>query len=102
MFSLPENISTRINDELFYYKILQHTKHLHQKEQDTLKSKIRRPFESYLQIKTPYKCKKAIKNITGTKNTIILKQDKGHRVVILNHRYNIEKCLKMLVSDQFK
>lgn len=62
---------------------------------------IRRPFESYLQIKTPYKYKEAIKNITGTKN-IILKQDKGRRVVILNHRYDIEKCLKILVSDQFK
>ena len=64
------------------------------KNKINVKSKIRRTFESYLQIKTPYKYKEATSN-----KSIISKQEKGHELVILNHRNNVKKCLKMLVND---
>ena len=108
-FSLDENIPTKLNEnkiqtefESFYWQLLQHTKHLSQQEQDQLKSKIRRTCENYARIKTPYKYKKIIENLSNNKNIIILKQDKGRSVVILNRKSYIEKCCKILETGQFR
>ena len=88
--------------ESFYWQLLHHTKHLNQQEQDQLKSKIRRTCENYARIKTPYKYKKTIENLSNNKNIIILKQDKGRGVVILNCKSYIEKCCKILETGQFR
>ena len=108
-FSLNENIPTKLNEnkiqtkfESFYWQLLQHTKHLSQQEQDQLKSKIRRTYENYAPIKTLYKYKKIIENLSNNKNIIILKQDKGRGVVVLNRKSYIEKCCKILETGQFR
>ena len=108
-FSLDENIPTKLNEnkiqtefESFYWQLLQHTKHLNQQEQDQLKSKIRRTCENYARMKTPYKHKKIIGNLSNNKNIIILKQDKGRGVVIFNRKSYIEKCCKILATGQFR
>ena len=51
-----------------------------------------------------YKCKykKIIENLSNNKNIIILKQDKGCGVVILNRKSYTEKCCKILKTRQFK
>ena len=77
-------------------------KHLSQQEQDQPKSKIRRTCENYSRIKKPYKYKKTIENLSNNKNIIILKQDKSRGAVILNRKSYIEKCFKILETDQFK
>ena len=77
-------------------------KHLSQQEQDQPKSKIRRTCENYSRIKKPYKYKKTIENLSNNKNIIILKQDKSCGAVILNRKSYIEKCFKILETDQFK
>ena len=78
--------------ESFYWQLLQHTKHLSQQEQYQLKSKSRTTCENYARIKTPCKYKKIIENLSNNKNTIVLKQDKGRGVTILNRKSYIEKC----------
>ena len=91
-FSLDENIPNKLNEnkiqtvESFYGQLLQHAKHLSQQEQNQLKSKVRITCENYTQIKTPYKYKKIIENLSNNKNIIILKQNKGWGVVILNRK----------------
>ena len=91
-FSLDENIPNKLNEnkiqtvESFYGQLLQHAKHLSQQEQNQLKSKVRRTCENYTQIKTPYKYKKIIENLSNNKNIIVLKQNKGWGVVILNRK----------------
>ena len=50
--------------------------------------------------KTPYKYKKVISNLSKNSN-IILKQDKGRGVVIMNHTKYLEKCYTILDSNQF-
>ena len=72
------------------------------KEQDQLKSKIRRTCENYARIKTPYKYKKIIENLSNNKNIIISKQDKGRGVVILKRKSYIDKCCKILETGQLR
>ena len=71
-------------------------------EQDQLKSKIRRTCENYARIKTSYKYKKILQNLSNNKNIIILKQDRGRGMVILNLKSYIEKCCKILEIGQFR
>ena len=108
-FSPDENIPTKLNEskiqtefESFYWQLLQHKKHLSQQEQDQLKSKIRRTCENYARMKTPYKYKKIIESLSNNKNIIMIKQDKGCGVVILNCKSYIEKCFKILEIGQLR
>ena len=81
---------------------MQHTGHLRQSEQDQLKSKIRRTCENYYRIKIPYQYEEIIKKPSNKKDIIILRQDKGRGLVVLNCTSYIEKCSNILTSDQFK
>ena len=108
-FSLDDHISTNQNDvkiktefESFSYQILKHTNQLDQRRQDELKSKIRRTSENYSRIKVPYKYQKIIDNISRNKDIILIKQDKGRGVVILDKKDYIEKCINILDSKQFE
>ena len=77
-FSRDEKIPTKLNAnkiqtefEFFYWQLLRNAKHLSQQEQDQLKSKIRKTYESYARIKRPYKCKNIIENFSNNKSIII-------------------------------
>ena len=106
---MDDNIPTKLSEnkiqtefESFNWQLLQHTKHLRQQEQDQLKSKIRGTCENYARIKTPCKYKKITENLSNNKSIIILKQDKGRGVVILNRKSYIEKCCRILETGQFR
>ena len=88
--------------ESFYYNIIQHTQHLIQNEKDKLKSKIWPTCENYYRNKVHYQYKEIIKKLSNNKDIIILRQDKGHGVIVLNRTRYIEKCSNILTSDQFK
>ena len=88
--------------ESFYYNIIQHTQHLIQNEKDKLKSKIWPTCENYYRNKIHYQYKEIIKKLSNNKDIIILRQDKGHGVIVLNRTRYIEKCSNILTSDQFK
>ena len=66
------------------------------------KGKIRRTCENYSRIKVPYKYQKIIDNISRNKDIILIKQDKGRGVVILDKKDYIEKCINITDSKQFK
>ena len=108
-FSLDDHIPTKQNDikiktefESFYCQILKHTNQLDQRRQDELKSKVRRTCENYSRINVPCKYQKIIDNISRNKDIILIKQDKGHGVVILDRKHYIEKCINILDSEKFK
>ena len=108
-FSLDDHIPTKQNDikiktefESFYCQILKHTNQLDQRRQDELKSKVRRTCENYSRINVPCKYQKIIDNISRNKDIILIKQDKGHGVVILDKKHYIEKGIDILDSEQFK
>ena len=84
--------------ESFYYSI-QLTGRLRQNDQDQLKSKILRTCKNYYRIKIPYQYEEIITKISNNKDIIILKQDKGRGVVVLNRSSYIDAPTYMLVTD---
>ena len=50
----------------------------------------------------PYKYRKIIDNISRNKDIILIKQDKGRGVLVLDRKHYIEKCLNILELGQFK
>ena len=63
---------------------------------------IRRTCENYSRINVLYRYQKIIDNISRNKSIILIKQDKGRGVVILDKKHYIEKCINILDSKQFK
>ena len=53
-------------------------------------------------IQVPYKYKNIINNLHNNNSIVILKQDKGRGVIIMNKTTYMEKRLSMLSTDQFK
>ena len=94
------NIKTEF--ESFFYHIQKHTKNLDQELQDELKTKIRRTCENYSKLKVPYKHQKIIDKLSRNTDIIILRQDKGRGVTILNRKGYIQKCVSILNKSQLR
>ena len=108
-FNLNDHILAKQNDtkiktefESFYYQILKHTNQLDQRRQDELKSKIRRTCENYSRINVPYKCQKIIDNISRNKDIILIKQDKGRGVVILDKNMTSKNALIYEIQNNLR
>ena len=76
--------------------------HIPDNELTSLKTKLRSTCEKYSKINVPYKYKKVIDNLSKNKNIVILKQDKGSGVVILDTTKYTEKCMALLNTEHFK
>ena len=55
----------------------------------------------YHNSKTANEYKKVIDRLSKNNNIIIIKQDKGYRVVMLDRTKYIDKCLSMVATKQF-
>ena len=71
---------------------------MRQNDQDQLKSKVRRTCENYYRIKIPYQYEEIITKLSNNKD-IILKQDKGRGVVVLNRSSYADAPTYLLVTD---
>ena len=56
----------------------------------------------YSKINVPYKFKKVVDNLSKNENIVILKQDKGRGVVILDTTKYPKRCMALLNTDRFK
>ena len=66
-----------------------------------LKTKLLSTCEKYNNIKVPFKHRQVIKRLAENKNIMLLRQDKGKGVVIMDKGKYTEKCLDLLNSNQF-
>ena len=108
-FGLDEQIPTGLNRnklftefEIFNQSILNDLPNLPEQDTMALKTKLRHTCEKYSQIKVPYKYLTVINNLRRNKDLVILKQDKGKGVVLLDRTVYIEKCLSVLNTQQFQ
>ena len=108
-FSLDQHIPTKMNKnkiktefESFFYQGQKYTNKLDQQIQDELKRKIRRTCENYSKIKVPYKYQHVIDNLSRNKSIIIMRQDKGRGVTMLDRKDYIERGLIILDTKQFR
>ena len=109
LFSLDQHIPTKVNGnkikpefESFFYQVQKYTSNLDQQIQDELKIKIRRTYENYSKVKVSHKFQHAIDNLSKHKSIIIMTQDKGRRVTILDTKDYTEKCLNILDAKQLR
>ena len=101
---IPGNVTrneTNTEFELFHQSIVRDVSNLPEYNIDRIKIKLRSVCEKYHNVKTPYKHQAIINNLSKNKNIVILKQDKGTGIAILNRSKYIEKCLFLQYSNQF-
>lgn len=96
------DVSIEVEFEQFYQGLLRSLTHIPDNELTSLKTKLRSTCEKYNKIDIPYKYKKVIDNFSNNSNIIVLKQDKGRGVVILDATKYADKCMELLNTDQFK
>ena len=88
--------------EMFYQNILKDISHLDNDVITRLKTKLRHTCDKYSRIKVPYKYRNAINNLRTNKQLVILKQDKGRGVVLLDKTKYVEKCFSIINTNKFK
>ena len=76
--------------------------HIPYNELTSLKTKLRSTCYKYSNINVPYKYEKVLSNLSKNKNNVILQQDKGRGVVILDTTKYTEKCMALLNTERFK
>ena len=97
-----KDVPIEVEFEQFYQGLLRNLTHIPDNELTSLKTKLRSTCEKYSKINVPYKYKKVIDNLSKNKNIVILKQDKGRGVVILDTTKYTEKCMTLLNTERFK
>ena len=66
-----------------------------------LKTKLLSTCEKYNNVKVPFKHRQVIKRLAENKNIMLLRQDKGKGVVIMDKGNYTGKCVNLLNSNQF-
>ena len=101
---IPANIDKRrleVEFEDFYQSILWNTKDLPENAKLNLKTKFLSTFQNYKKIKAPYDHRETIKKLSTNKDIMLLKQDKGRGIVIMDRTKYIDKCMDILNTDKF-
>ena len=97
-----KDVATEVEFEQFYQGLLRNLTHIPDNALTSLKTKLKSTCEKYSKIHVPYKYKKVIYNLSKNENIVILKQDKGRAVVILDRAKYTEKCMALLNTERFK
>ena len=87
--------------ETYYQSIIHKLSNLPETEISYLKTKLRSGCEKYNKIKIPYKESEAINRLSKKPQIIVLRQDKGRGIVIMDKVKYTEKCMKILITKQF-
>ena len=95
-------MNLKTNFESFYQSLAKTITPFPDDKKELLKTKLRNTYEQYSRIKVPFKHKKVIDNLRKREDIVIMKQDKGRGVVIIDKDRYTEKCLEFLNSPQFK
>ena len=108
-FGLDQHIPTNVNYnslkvefESFFQDIVRNISPLPDDKKELLKTKLRHTYDQYSRIKVPYKHRETIENLRKRNDIVVMKQDKGRGVVILNKTTYTDKCLDFLSGQQFQ
>ena len=108
-FGLDHHIPTKLNGnniktefEAFYYHLNKQLKQIPTNEKDELKTKLRKTCENYYKINNPRNTNRIITNLAKNNNVMVMKQDKGRGVVLMDKAKYVEKVTSVLDTDNFK
>ena len=88
--------------ELFFQNLLTDISNIPECEPSKIKTKLRSTSEKYPKVKVPYKHRKIVLELSKNENIVILKQDKGRRVAVMDKHKYIGKHMSLLTIKQFK
>jgi len=94
-------IALKSEFERFYQGILRTINHIPDSDILKVKTKLLSTYNKYSSIKVPYRYRKTITNLSNNNNIVLLKQDKGRGIVIIDKEKYTEKCLSLLETQQF-
>ena len=77
-------------------------KNLNDNEQGEIKSKVRRICKNCIKITTHCEHQTVIQNLSQNRNIVLLNQDEGQGIVILDRTKYIEKCMNLINTHQFR
>ena len=107
-YGLDHHIPTNINKkaiftefEQFFQTLLRDISHIPENELNRIKTKLRNTCEKYCNVKVPYKCRDIVYKLSKKEDIVILNQDKGRGVVLMNRHKYTDKCLALLSTKQF-
>ena len=85
--------------ELYFQSIHRYTNEIPDSKISYLKTKLRNICHKYNHIHVPYKYCKIVETLSNNKNIMLLRQDKGRGIVVINRMKYTEKCLNLLNTD---
>ena len=100
---IPPNIARNAIEtelEYFYQNILNDISNIPRHDLNNTKTSIS-TYKKYYNTRVPYKYQEVMKQLYMNKAIVIMKQGKGHGVVIMNQSKYFDKCLLILQSKQF-
>ena len=107
-FGLDQHIPTRTNNnindtefELYFQSINRYANDIPDNKISHLKTKIKNICDRYNRIRVPYKSQKIVEKLSRNNRIMVLKQDKGKGVLVVDRKTYTEKCLNVLNSDSF-
>ena len=87
--------------EMFFQNLLNDISAIPEENLARIKMKLRSTCEKYYQVKPYFKYNQVTQNLSKNNEIVILKQDKGRRVMILDRSKYMEKYLSLLSASQF-
>ena len=107
-YSLDYHISSKVTRnslnkdfEMFFQNLLNNISPIPEGNLARIKTKLHSTCEKYYQVKPYFKYNQVTQNLSKNNEIVILKQDKGRRVMILDRSKYMEKCLSNLSTSQF-
>ena len=107
-FGLDHHIATRTNKniidtefEVYFQSINRYVNDIPDNKISHLKTKLRNICDRYNRIRVPYIFQKTVKKLSRNNSIMVLKQDKGRGVVVIDRKTYTEKCLNLLNLDSF-
>ena len=108
MYGMDQNIPSHLRSnviktefELFCQGLLKNIEHLPENTISQIKTKLQQTCENYSKIPVLYKYKQVINNLPKNNNIVIIMQDKGRGVVIMDKTNYQGKCLALINTNQF-
>ena len=108
-YGLETHIPTNTNSntiatefELFFQNLLSDISDIPESEISKIKTNLRNTCENYSKVKVPYRHRKIVLELSKNKDIVVLKQDKGRGVVVMDKHKYLEKCMSMLTTKHFK
>ena len=107
-YGLENHIPTKtsrieINTEFeqFYQRLLHDISHIPEEDLAHIKTKLPNTCKKYSEIRVPNKYRKIVETLSKNSRIVVMKQDKGRGVILMDRTVYVEKCLDILDTNQF-